>query len=82
MVCLLFGYTTLLSYLFFKIPSIPLMTLVSAKDGLESLDLKIKCFNGKLSVDVYSKPTNSSTHVMSTACHPMKNINKVPQGIA
>ena len=58
------------------------MTLESVKDGLESLDLKIKCFNGKLSVDVYSKPTNSSTHVMSTACHPMKNINKVPQGIA
>ena len=58
------------------------MTLESVKDGLESLDLKIKCFNGKLSVDVYSKSTNSSTHVMSTACHPMKNINKVPQGIA
>ena len=26
---------------------------------LEFLNLKITCLNGKLSVDVYSKPTNS-----------------------
>ena len=34
------------------------------------------------SVDVYSKPTNSFTYVLPSTCYPMKNINKVPQGIA
>ena len=44
--------------------------------GLEFL------LNGKLSLDVYSKPTNSFTYVMASTCYPMKNINKVPQRIA
>ena len=41
-------------------------TMQTADDvnGLEFLDLKITCLNGKLSVDVYSKPTNSFTYVM------------------
>ena len=34
-------------------------------DGLEFLDLKLKMVNGKISVDVFSKPTNSFTYV----CH-------------
>ena len=57
-------------------------TMQNADDinGLEFLDLKIKCLNGKLSVDVYSKPTNSFTYVMPSRYYPMKNINKVPQG--
>ena len=50
-------------------------------NGLEFLDLKIKCLNGKLLVDVYSKPTNSFSYVMPLTCCPMKNINKVTQGI-
>ena len=33
-------------------------------NGLEFLDLKIKCLNGKLSVYVYSKTTNSFSYVM------------------
>ena len=37
------------------------MQNVDGVNGLEFLDLKIKCLNGKLSVDVYSKPTNSFT---------------------
>ena len=50
-------------------------------NGLKFLDLKIKYLNGKLSVDVYSKPQNRFTYVMPSTCYPMKNINKVPQGI-
>ena len=42
----------------------------------------MKCLNGKLSVDVYSKPTNSFTYVMPSTCYPIKNNNKAPQWIA
>ena len=58
------------------------MQIADDVNELEFLDLKIKCLNGKLSVDVYSKPTNSFTYVMPSTCYPMKSINKVPQGIA
>ena len=58
------------------------MQVADEVNGLEFLDLKIKCLKGKLSVDVYSKPTNSFTYVLPSTCYPMKNINKVPQGIA
>ena len=55
----------------------------SADDnGLEFLDLKLKIQNGKISVDVYSKPTNSFTYVMPSTCYPRKNINNAPRGIA
>ena len=47
--------------------------------GLEFFDLKIKCLNGKLSVDVYSKLTNSFTYVLPSTCYPTKNINKLPK---
>ena len=58
------------------------MQIADDVNGLVFLDLKITCLNGKLSVDVYSKPTNSFTYVMPSTCYPMRNINKVPQGIA
>ena len=58
------------------------MQIADEVNGLEFLDLKIKCLKDKLSVDVYSKPTNSFTYVLPSTCYPMKNINKVPQGIA
>ena len=58
------------------------MQIADDVNGLEFLDLKITCLNGKLSVDVYSKPTNSFTYVMPSTCYPMKNINKVPQEIS
>ena len=56
------------------------LTIQIADDvnGLEIFDLKIKWLNGKLSVDVYSKPTNSFSYVMPSMWYPMKNINKVP----
>ena len=58
------------------------MQITDDVNGLELLDLKITCLNDKLSVDVYSRHTNSFTYVMPSTCYPMKNINKVPQGIA
>ena len=58
------------------------MQIANEVNGLDFLDLKIKCLNDKLLVDVYSKPTNSFTYVLPSTCYPMKNINKVPQGIA
>ena len=58
------------------------MQIADEVNGLELLDLKINCLNGKLSVDVYSKATNSFTYILPTTCYSVKNINKVPQGIA
>ena len=58
------------------------MQIADEVNELEFLDLKIKCLNGKLSVNICSKPTNSFTYVIPSTCYPMKNINKVPQGIA
>ena len=54
------------------------MQITDDVNGLEFLDLKITCHNGKLSVDVYSKPTNRFTYVMPSTCYPIKNISKVP----
>ena len=87
---LLFGHTTLLSYLLFRsLNNIDdtgkikfTIQIADEVNGLEFLDLKIKCLNGKLLVDAYCKPTNSFTYVLPSTCYPMKNINKVPQGIA
>ena len=52
---------------------------IADDNGLEFLDLKLKIQNGKISVDVYSKPTNSFTYVMPSTCYPRKNINNVPR---
>ena len=51
-------------------------------DGLEFLDLKLKLINGKINVDVFSKPTNSFTYVLPTTCYPNSNIKNVPKGVA
>ena len=48
-------------------------------NGLEFLDLKIKCLNGKLSADVYSKSTNRFTYVMPSTCYPIKTSIKYPK---
>ena len=55
---------------------------VTGDDGLEFLDLKLKMFNGKISVDVFSKPTNSFTYVLPSTCYPNRNIKNVRKGIA
>ena len=51
-------------------------------DGLEFLDLKLKMVNGKISVDVFSKPTKSFTFVLPSTCYPNRNIKNVPKAIA
>ena len=39
---------------------------------LEFLDLKLQWENEKITVDVYSKPTNSFTYILPTTCYPKK----------
>ena len=52
------------------------------KNSLEFLDIKLKMNeNGKMTVDVYSKPTNSFTYVMPGICYPYNNISSEPRGI-
>ena len=51
-------------------------------DGLEFLDLKLKMVNGKISVDVFSKPTNTFTYVLPSTCCPNRNIKTVCKGNA
>ena len=38
--------------------------------------------NGKISVDVFSKLTNSFTYVLPCPCYPNRKIKNVPKGIA
>ena len=38
--------------------------------------------NSKITVDVFSKPTNSFTYVMPSTCYPSNNINNVPRKFA
>ena len=58
------------------------MEIADKEKDLEFLDLRIECVEGKLSVDVFAKPTNSFTYVKPSTCYPLKNINNVPRGIA
>ena len=87
----LFGHTKLLSYLLILdyLNNIDetgkIKFTIQAEDdvnGSEFLDLKMKCLKDNLSVYVCSNPTNSLTYVLPSTCYPMKNINKVHQGIA
>ena len=56
---------------------------IAAENGLEFLDLKLKMNeNSKITVDVFSKPTNSFTYVMPSTCYPSNNINNEPRAIA
>ena len=54
----------------------------SGDDGLKFIDLKLKMVNGKISVDVLSKPINSFTYGLSSTCYPNRNIKNVPKNIA
>ena len=55
---------------------------VANENGHDLLDLKLKIVEGKITVDVYSKPTNSLMYVLPSTCYPYKNIRNVPKGIA
>ena len=46
-----------------------------------ALRLKLKGCN-KITVDVYSKPTNSFTYIDPKTCYPSRNMNKIPESIA
>ena len=48
-------------------------------DGLEFLDLKLRMVNGKISVNVFSKPTNSFTYVLPSTSYPNRNIRNIPK---
>ena len=55
-------------------------TMEVAEPGkyLEILGLKLKWENGKIMVDVHSKPTNSFTYILPITCYPRKSINSIP----
>ena len=56
---------------------------IADENGLEFLNLKLKMNeNSKITVEVFSKPTNSLTYVMPSTCYPSNNINNVPREIA
>ena len=55
---------------------------VADENGLEFLDLELKIVEGKINVDMYSKPINSFTYVLPSSCHSYKKIRNVPKGIA
>ena len=52
------------------------------ENGLEFFDLRLELKGcDKITVDVYSKPTNSSTYVNLKTCYPSRNINKILEGV-
>ena len=53
---------------------------VADENGIEFLDLKLKIVEGKINVNVHSKPTNSFTYELPSATL-MKSIIKVPVNI-
>ena len=56
---------------------------IADENGLEFLDLKLKMNEkNKITIDVFSKPTDSYTCVMPSTCYPSNNINNVSRGIA
>ena len=57
---------------------------MSIDNKLEFVDLNLQFDNvhNTISIDVYSKPTNSFTYVMPTTCYPNRNIENVPEGVA
>ena len=55
---------------------------VADENGLEFLDLKLKTVEGKINIDVYSKPTSNFTYVLPSTCCSYKYIRNVPKGIA
>ena len=54
---------------------------VGVDNGLESLGLKLKIVIGKINVQVYSKTTNSFTHVLPPTYQPYKSNRNVPKDI-
>ena len=59
-------------------------TMVVAKDSLEFLNLKLMFDkeSQKISLDVFSKATNSFTYVHPNTYFPKSNIENIPKGVA
>ena len=59
-------------------------TMEVAKYSLEFLDLKLMFDKAskKLSVDAFSKASNSFTYVLPNTCFPKSNIENIPKGVA
>ena len=55
-----------------------------AEDSLEFLDLKLKfdIETKHISVDVFSKTTDSFTYVLPSTCFPKSSIENIPKGVA
>ena len=53
------------------------MEVADPGNYLELLDLKLKWEDGKITVDIHSKPTNIFTYVLPTTCYPRKSINNI-----
>ena len=58
------------------------MEIADREKGLEFVDLTIKCVEGKLSADIFVKPSNSFTYVKPSTYYQRKNIDKLLNGIA
>ena len=58
------------------------MEIADQEKGLEFLDLRIKCVDGKLPVDIVAKATNTFTYVKPSTCYSRKSTNNVPCGFA
>ena len=50
-------------------------------NGLFFLDLQLKIVEGKINVDLYSKPTTSFIYKLLSSYYPYKSILNVPKGI-
>ena len=59
-------------------------TMEVAKASLEFLDLKLifDKESKEISVDVFSKATNSFTYVLPNTCFPKGNVENIPKGVA
>ena len=59
-------------------------TMEVAKDILEILDLQLKLdkVSKLISVDIFSKATNSFAYLLPSTCFPKTNIENIPKGAA
>ena len=54
---------------------------IAGENGSEFLDLKLKIAEVKIRVDVYAKPTDSSSYTSLNTCYPKNNTCNIPKGI-
>ena len=55
---------------------------IAGSTGLEFFDLNLKINEGKITVDVYGKSTNSFSYTTPNTCYPKNNTCNIPRGIA